>query len=233
MQTKGSYMKKLKIFLIVSVVILLGAGSYLLYMFKFKEYDVADESVAEIVSEPYKVDLPDGGTILIGENGDIVEGNGVAEENTNTNSVSPSTQKETLAGKTAGPTPNSPSSNTSTTKPTVATLKEKYRPAFEGLQAQADAKINALVGRAVSEYNDKKSSGEGVDFAYFYSKYTTAANDLEASTDTIFQAVMQAVEKDLVANGFDKSYAQSFKDEYEATKKARRDSLLSKALENR
>ena len=38
------------------------------------------------------------------------------------------------------------------------------------------------------------------------------------------------MEKDLTANGYDKSYAQSVIDEYNAKKKARRDSLLSKAL---
>ena len=37
--------KKLKIFLSVSIIILVAAGSYLLYTFKFKEYDVADEEV--------------------------------------------------------------------------------------------------------------------------------------------------------------------------------------------
>lgn len=222
--------------MLTALIIIIGAGSYLLYEFKFKTYDVADDAVTEIMAEPYKVELPDGSTILIDEKGEVVQEMGTYEKKSGTGS----TNSETLAGKTAGVTSSStgtttnPTEKTSTTtKPTVASIKEKYRPALVGLEAQADAKINALIGRAMSEYQGKKANGEGIDFGYFYNKYMSVANNLEASTDTVFQAVLQAVEKDLVANGFDKSYAQSFKEEYEATKKAQRDSLLSKAMENR
>ncbi|SER71271.1 hypothetical protein [Psychrobacillus sp. OK032] len=233
-------MKKLKIFFIVALVIILGAGGYLLYMFKFKEYDVADEEVSEIVADPYKVELPDGSTLIIDEQGEVVvEETGSSENNTNTVTTSGSANSEKLAGKTAGSstdltsTENNTSGTTTTSsneKPTVASIKDKYRPALEGLEAQADSKINALIGHAVSEYNGKKANGEKVDFGYFYNKYTAAAGNLEASTDTVFYAVIGAVEKDLAANGYDKSYAQNFKDEYEATKKARRDGILKKAL---
>lgn len=252
-------MKKFKIFLIVALVVILVGGGYLLYMFKFKEYDVADEEVTEIVSEPYKVELPDGSTILIDENGEIIEetteGNKITTSSANTNSNGGTTNGSTNSsnGQTSdqstgssGNTNNSSSNNTSsgnnkntgsntgnnnTNAPTtVASIKDKYRPSFEGLEAQADSKINALIGRAMSEYSSKKANGEGVDFGYFYNKYMSAANGLEANTDTIFNAVIGAVEKDLAANGYDKSYAQSFRDEYEATKKARRDGILNKAL---
>ncbi|GGA20586.1 hypothetical protein [Psychrobacillus lasiicapitis] len=240
-------MKKLKIFLIAALVIILGGGGYLLYMFKFKEYDIADEEVSEIVADPYKVELPDGTSLVIDEQGKVVIGeSGESENNTNTNTnannntTSPSTNEEKLGGKTAGTSTDSTTTGnnssgtttTSTEKPTVASIKDKYRPAFEGLEAQADTKINALIGRAVTEYNGKKASGEKVDFGYFYNKYMAAAGNLEASTDTVFNAVLGAVEKDLAANGYDKSYAQSFKDEYEATKKARRDGILKKAMGN-
>lgn len=227
--------KKLKIFLLTALILIIGAAGYLLYEFKFKTYDVADEAVKEIVADPYKVALPDGSTILIDENGKVVEEKGT-EKSTNTVTTSTTSNSEVLAGKTAGPGINSTSKNetsTSQEKPTVASIKDKYRPALEGLEAQADAKINALIGRAVGEYNDKKANGEGIDFGYFYNKYTAAAGDLEASTDNIFYAVLAAVEKDLAANGYDKSYAQSFKEEYEASKKARRDGILKKALGNR
>ncbi len=225
-------MKKLKIFLIVALVIILVGGGYLLYMFKFKEYDVADEEVTEIVSEPYKVELPDGSTILIDENGEIVEetteGDKIPTSSANTNN---SSSNNNTSGNNTDTGSNTGNNNGNTNAPTtVASIKDKYRPSFEGLEAQADSKINALIGRAMSEYSTNKANGEGVDFGYFYNKYMSAANGLEANTDTIFNAVIGAVEKDLAANGYDKSYAQSFRDEYEATKKARRDSILSKAL---
>lgn len=44
-------MKKFKIFAIIVLVLIIAGGSYLLYMFKFKEYDVADEEVKEIVEK--------------------------------------------------------------------------------------------------------------------------------------------------------------------------------------
>jgi len=258
-------MKKLRIFLIVALVIILVGGGYLLYMFKFKEYDVADEEVTEIVSEPYKVELPDGSTILIDENGEIIEetteGNKIPTSSANTNSNSETTNGSanssngqtsdqsttdssgntnnssnntngnTSPGNNSNTENNNNNNNTNANAPTtVASIKDKYRPSFEGLEAQADSKINALIGRAMEEYSGNKANGEGVDFGYFYNKYMSAANGLEANTDTIFNAVIGAVEKDLAANGYDKSYAQSFRDEYETTKKARRDSILSKAL---
>lgn len=217
-------MKKFKVFLLVALVIVLGAGGYLLYMFQFKEYEVADETVKEIVEEPYKVELPDGSTIVIDENGEVVIESATSEEGSNTETTAEPPSNSTSAGNgTTGTT-------TSTEEPTVVIIKDKYKPALEGLEGQADAKINALVGRAKSEYQDKQANGEKIDYGYFYNKYMSAANDLEANTDTTFDAVLNVVENDLAANGYDESYAQSFKEEYEATKKARRDSLLNKAL---
>ena len=218
-------MKKLKIFLSVTAVILLGGAGYLLYMFKFKEYDVADESVKEIIEETYKVELPGGITIETKADGTIVEEEGREEKGSSTESKTDTTK----ISKTSQVS-NAVGSTGSTTKPSADSIKEKYIPTFETLQAQADTKINALVARAKGEYNDKQANGEKIDFAYFYNKYMGAATNLESSTDSIFQAVMKAVEKDLVANGHDKSLAKSFQEEYEAKKKARRDSLLSSAL---
>lgn len=239
--------KKLKIFLLVSLVIILGAVGYLLYEFKFKTYDVADDEVSEIVEDPYVLELPDGSKITMDKDGNVVEDYSstqtASNESTSTTdggsseqiatsgqgSSTDSNDTSTTEGS-AGSTTTPVSSDNSPAEPTVGSIKEKYIPAFTALEGQADAKINALIGRAKTEYTDKKANGEGIDFGYFYNKYMAAAEGLEANTDSIFNGVLAAVEKDLEANGFDKSYAKSFKDEYEATKKARRDSILSKAL---
>lgn len=239
--------KKLKIFLLISLVIILGAVGYLLYEFKFKTYDVADDEVSEIVEDPYVLELPDGSKITMDKDGNVVEDytstQTASNESTSTTdggsseqiatsgqgSSTDSNDTSTTEGS-AGSTTTPVSSDSSPAEPTVGSIKEKYIPAFTALEGQADAKINALIGRAKTEYTNKKVNGEGIDFGYFYNKYMAAAEGLEANTDTIFNGVLAAVEKDLEANGFDKSYAKSFKDEYEATKKARRDSILSKAL---
>jgi len=224
--------RRLKIFLLTALIIIIGVGSYLLYEFKFKKYDVADEAVTEIMADPYTVELPNGSKITIDENGNVVEDakdtKTVSAGHSITGSVGQSNDQTQSSSQTTGST-DSTTANSSTT-PTVGSIKEKYIPALQGLEAQADTKINALVGRAKGEYQDKKANGESINFGYFYNKYMAAAKDLETSTDAVFYGVLAVVEKDLVANGFDKSYAKSFKEEYEATKKARRDSLLNKAL---
>lgn len=242
--------KKLKIFLLTALVIIVGSGSYLLYEFKFKTYDVADEEVSEIVEDPYILELPDGSKITMDKDGNVIEDYSSTQTVSNEGTTNDGESSEQIAtsgqqgskgsndsskGGSEGSNDSSGNSEETTsggsTAPiTVASIKDKYRPSFEGLEAQADSKINALIGRAMSEYSTNKANGEGVDFGYFYNKYMSAANGLEANTDTIFNAVIGAVEKDLAANGYDKSYAQSFRDEYEATKKARRDGILSKAL---
>ncbi|QFF98010.1 hypothetical protein PB01_03800 [Psychrobacillus glaciei] len=233
--------RRLKLTLLIALIIIIGAGSYILYELKFKTYDVADDEVTEIVADPYTVELPDGSKITIDEKGNVVEEKSSfsktqTADNTTTNGTTNSSTNEGQSSvgqtQTSGNTITSGSttSNNSTTKPTVGSIKEKYGPAFVGLEAQADSKINALVGRAKSEYMDKQANGESINFGYFYNKYMAAAKGLEANTDKVFDGVLGAVEKDLTKNGFDKSYAQSFKKEYEASKKARKDSILSKAL---
>ena len=72
--------KKLKIFLSVFVIILVAAGSYLLYTFKFKEYDVADEEVEQIVKDPYEIELPDGTKLTLDEDGEVVDSDQVDEK---------------------------------------------------------------------------------------------------------------------------------------------------------
>ena len=51
---------KWKYVLLVFALLILGAGGYGVYVFKFKEYDVADPELDEIVEDPYVVTLPDG-----------------------------------------------------------------------------------------------------------------------------------------------------------------------------
>ncbi|MEK5214635.1 hypothetical protein [Psychrobacillus sp. FSL H8-0487] len=244
---RGRKGKKLKIFLSVALVIILGAVGYLLYEFKFKTYDVADDEVSEIVEDPYVLELPDGSKITMDKDGNVVEDNSSTQtvsnagnstsvdgspEQTETSGQEGSTNSNNTSSEAGadGSTTTPVSSGGSTAEPTVGSIKEKYIPAFSALEGQADAKINALIGRAKAEYKTKQTNGEGIDFGYFYNKYMAAAEGLEGNTDTIFNGVLAAVEKDLAANGFDKSYANSFKSEYEATKKARRDSIISKAL---
>lgn len=242
--------KKWKITIAIVLALMLGAGAYLAYIFKFKQYDVADDEVAQIVEDPYEVELPDGSKLVIGEDGTVdvqdEPDDNVGDDKSKQESGNDSSESSDGSSDNAvvGITPPGGSSTSSsenkgstsvekpgsTKKMTVAEVKGKYEPVFRGLEAQADTKINSLIGRAKKEYSDKKAKGESIDFGYFYNKYMGAATNLEANTDAVFYGVITAVEAELVANGFNKSYAKSFIDEYEATKKARRDGILKKAV---
>ena len=176
-------------------------------------------------------------------------GNG-SEEGTPTDSSSAKSDGEIAAGnETTGANTNantgdrtnaSNSNPASTTKPndsaapqekvTVSSIKAQYTPTFSMIENQARARINGLISQAYDEYKAKKKNGESIKYGYFYRKYMGAATAMEKSTDATVKTVVGLVEKDLQENGFDKSYAQTFMEDYKATKKALRDDMMDKAL---
>lgn len=125
-------------------------------------------------------------------------------------------------GQTDGSTGGGQGSNI-----TVAAIKDKYNPTFAALEGQADAKLNALIGRAKAEYVQKRENGEDISYGYFYNKYSAAASELEANTDAVFYGLLGAVKRDLERNGYAAGYADSFVSEYEQKKAARRNNILS------
>lgn len=112
---------------------------------------------------------------------------------------------------------------------TAETIKAAYRPSFESLEAQANAKIDALVNNAYGEYNTKKQNGESVSITYFYKKYTSAGAALESNTNETFNYIYSSLENDLETRGYSKSEAAEFKTQYENAKKARESALIEKA----
>lgn len=232
-------MKKLKWILIALVVIVLAGGGYALYLFKFKQYDVADQKVDAVIEEGYEVTLPNGSVIKLDKEGNVIEESGEqvavkekqspAEQEQGAAQQPTRTDAESAAGSDSA---SAPQTSSPTVEPTVASIKESYRVSFEGLEGQADAKLNNLLAMAKNEYLAKLAAGEDISFGYFYQKYTAAAAGLETSTDAVFNALYAALQQELKANGFSASYAQSFKEEYEASKEARRNSVLSKIQES-
>ena len=249
-------MKILKWFLLsVGVVILLGGG-YILYEFKFKTYDVADPEVDQIIDEGYEIELPDGtsmkiasdGTILEQKNEETAEGQKAQAEEKPVQEVTEASaavkapakdssiaaqqsEKEEVpvAKKPANPqTTNPPAAKPKSV--TAESIKEKYRGTLVSLQQQAETRVDNLVAAAKKEYAQKKANGEKISAGYFYTKYMGSSDSLESSTDGAFENLMKVLEADLVANGFKKSEAQSFRDEYNQTKEELRSSLMKKAL---
>lgn len=123
-----------------------------------------------------------------------------------------------------------PGSNTPAEKVTVASIKAKYEGTFKSLENQSRARMNSLISQATNEYATKKSNGESISYGYFYKKYMGAAKGIESATDSTVNVVVGLVEKDLQKNGFDKSYAQTFEEEYNAMKESLRAEMMDKAL---
>lgn len=242
-------MKKLKYIAIAFAVIVLAVGGYLAYEFKFKTYDTADTEVDALLEESFEIELPDGSVIHVDKEGNVVEGKvdnsaqQTTEETDSTNGNGASTDSEnsepTSANddQTATNPPKTepgkdPASNPTPTeeKVTVATIKAKYEQTFANLENQSRARLDALISQAYSEYSAKKKNGESISYGYFYQKYMGAATAVESATDATVKVMVGLVEKDLQENGFDKSYAQTFAEDYKTTKKALRDELMDKAL---
>ena len=243
-------MKKWKIILPILVFILLASAGTIYYFFEMKEYDVADEQVKEITETEYTINLPieevedeinsdeedsidniqddnsndDNKDNETDSNRDSVTDTGSADSDTNTDkrNIKSDTTQEKTSTSTEQPKVN---------EVTVASIKKKYRPTFEDLASQADSKINNLLSRAISEYNEKNNNGEDVSFGYFYSKYNDAGKSLEEKTDVAFEIAYEALENDLVKNGFSASHAKEFREAYEQEKSKRRSALLKKAME--
>ena len=254
-------MKK-KLFILSSVVmaLIVVSGGYLLYLFQFKEYDVADDQIDEILEDPYNVVLPKGTKLLIdhtdGKGDKLVKVHLVIEEEKQEGEqsedgttlsfadtgLSNATTSEEAAGNSSvdrpsslstfeDDSPNADADNPMpTAKVTVAEIKKKYKPVIISFYSQMYAKHHSVIDHVKDEYSIKKEAGESFSHAYMYRKYMGIADSFEVKTDFMFNGIMGSLEKDLSANGYNEAYSKSFTDEYEAGKKERRNEIFSEAL---
>jgi len=233
--------KWLIISLSIVVILLGGAGGYY-YVLTNKKVDLKkeDKKVAEIVEQEYEILLPDDIEAPPStENGQQSSSANQSDKNKQTNnnegqSGNTNEQSSSSNEKTTNTETNKQNGTNEQNEPvqqvTVASIKEKYRPSFEYLQQQANAKIDALVDHAISEYHARKENGQSISFNYFFAKYNTAAQELESKTDAAFNIIYNALENELKKNGFSPSHAKEFRETYEQQKSAQRNALLKKAL---
>lgn len=233
--------KAWKYILSILIVIIIATAGTLYYFMNIKTYDIADDKIEEITESEYHIELPeDNGTVPVNNNGNEGTSND-SSDSTTTDSNEDETASTTTGQNNDGSTTdsneesNNDQSNSTSKEPlpgiTVASIKDKYRPAFESLESQANEKINALVSRAFSEYQGKKNNGESISFGYFYKKYSSAGKALEGNTDEVFTYIYSALQADLKKNGFSPTHAKDFKEQYESAKNAREAALLNKAKE--
>lgn len=111
---------------------------------------------------------------------------------------------------------------------TVEAIKARYDSSFQSLEGQVNSQLGSLISQAKGEYVEKKASGETVNPAYFYQKYSGAASSVESKTDAAFNSLYTGLTSELKAHGFSESHANQYKADYEATKESRRSELLGK-----
>lgn len=247
--TKRKEISQVKKWIVISlsiIVLLLGGAGGYYYFLTNKKVDLKkeDKEVAKIVEEEYEIVLPDdSGSSASGneqtsttkkqDDTNSQANNNETEHEEENKSSSPSDEKGTN-NESESNKQNDTNEENKTNEPvqqvTVASIKEKYRPSFELLQQQANAKIDALVDHAIGEYKERKANGQSVSFNYFFSKYNTAAQELEAKTDAAFNVIYNALENELKKNGFSPNHAKEFRETYEQQKSTQRNALLKKAL---
>ena len=240
-------MKKWKIILttIGSLLLIVAGGLY--YYIEIREYDVADREVDEIVSSDYVIPLPEDDTVTKPESS--VESTGEANDEKEETSTVRIVREENESSEEATTSTSKPINKESTESTkrdnkrekreeekqdddqevTVISIKEKYRPSFENLQNQANRRVDALIAKAFSEFEEKRKNDESVSYGYFYKKYKDAADTLEFNTDAAFYTILEALETELKENGYSKKNAKSFEDVYNSEKEARESALLTKA----
>ncbi|QKX49561.1 hypothetical protein HF394_02610 [Planococcus glaciei] len=116
-------------------------------------------------------------------------------------------------------------SNNGTDRVTVSEIKARYETSLTRLEDTANDRIDGLVNVAKKEYQADSSP----NYAYYYNKYTGAASKLEGQMDAAFYGVIGVMKRDLKANGLAESHVKSVINEYENTKKQRRNALMKKA----
>lgn len=254
MKNMKKYWKQIAIGL--SVVFLAIAG-YLVYAFEVKDYDTADEEVDKITKDEIKIDLPDDTTITVDEEGDVTteekeedeekkEDEEKDEETTkeksadtgSTGSASTATAANNSTSSSATPAKasasNGSSNNTNSSynnnngkgsdRVTVSQIKNRYDTSLYRLEDTANDRLDSLVSRAKTEYQND----DNVSYARYYNKYASAAKELENRADAAFYAIVAVMARDLQANGLAASHTDSVINEYENTKKQRKNALMKK-----
>ncbi|MGI2327568.1 hypothetical protein [Planococcus sp. YIM B11945] len=245
-------MKKVGLFLGMALFCL---GGYLVYLFEFKDYDVADAEVDDITNEEYVIELSDGSKIILDEFGNLIrKDEPVASSGDNMDDfnlfkprefmvdvfaakMAPTKKIEVVAvaNQKTAPVEKAKASgaksttNSSTNSTSLKHIKQKYQSAMVDIEVQSKARIYDLIDVAKEEFHGKETKNKTISYPYFYNKYTAAAADLEKRTDQIFYALLEAMKQDLKANGYSESTADSYAQEYEKRKNKLRNELLKKA----
>lgn len=224
------YWKKI---VMVLAILLLSVAGYLLYIFQFKEYETADENVDKVVQEEYKVELPDGSTIILDKEGNVVEdSNAVAT--TEDATTEEATESDTA---TSGSTSNTPSAGDTSAGDSVTTTPgtghsssngsssdqtsgSKNSSGTAGSTGSATGDSDSETGSGSSDTGssntgsaDKESAGTetgGVTVASIKQKYEPTLADIEGQATSRINGLIGAAQSEYATkkgNGENINYA--------------------------
>jgi hypothetical protein len=111
-------------------------------------------------------------------------------------------------------------------------IEDRYTLTMTEVQKQAESLLNDLIEEAKFEYQNLtvEEKDDLLVTGKLASKYMARANELEAMIDEAVESLLADMKAELSANGFSTESVESLQHTYEAAKKARREELLSKAL---
>lgn len=102
-------------------------------------------------------------------------------------------------------------------------IKEKYETSFDRLQEEAFQKVSNLASKAIDEYVNE----ENPSLISFYRTYYPKLKDLESEIDFDFEKIYKDLEAELTYFGYSVDKAVPFREQYEAIKQEKLQSLLS------
>ena len=208
-----------KIVLVLGIIFLSIAG-YFVYIFQFKEYEIADEKVDKVVEEAYEVALPDGSVIIVDKDGEIVEGataaGGAVPEGTTTSdggtpadaaagsadsAASPSSEgtasgSATPASGTASSAPSASSSATAESKTDKAADKTSSPTDGSGTTAGSGSAASDTSGNGSTNGESAGSDQSGVKAASIKQKYEPTLADIEDQVSTRIGGLISAAQSE-------------------------------------
>lgn len=185
-----------------------------------EEKDKEDEEKDEKTTEDTSTDTGSTGSTNGGGASTVTAAN-----NSTSSSATPAKASASNSSSNNNTSYNNNNASNGSGRVTVSQIKNRYDTALVGLEDTANDRLNSLVSRAKTEYQND----DNVSYARYYNKYTSAAEELENRADAAFYAIVAVMERDLEANGLAASHTKSVINEYENKKKQRKNALLKKA----
>ena len=169
------------------------------------------DSTRDPVDNPHN-DANDGST------GNVENTNNLVKDDVSTGNTSTNKPKDKA---------KSPAGQASSSSKSYVEIILEYNDVLLNLQAEFEAKLDALIRQGIEEYAQGK-----VSTAKLASKYLSLGADLEKSCDKRFYNLLDTMKDELKANGHDTLITDEIKEYYVSFKKARKVDLINRGMKH-